>query len=300
MKKTFFLIASLLAAGSLPSLADFDDSPFIPLWQGVTMPGKPTPGPEEMKGQFVKGKEWQGFEIKNVSEPTLQFYKAEANVPTAAIIVCPGGAYRGLQYGHEGVDIANHLQKIGVSAFILKYRVPNEFNDKDRVYMDAQRAIRLIRYKAKEWNVDPDKVGFMGFSAGGHLTVWMSGNADQKTYEPVDDADKMPTKPNFAVMVYPAWLDSRDKASPLTLAKDIHVTAESPRTFIIHNMQDTSFYKASIAYFLALQENGVPVDFHMFNEGGHGHGMHPKNMPVDIWFQLLTDWLRYNGYAPKA
>ncbi len=285
------------------ALADYDDSPFFNIWEGVKMQGttqnKGPVLPESVKGSFKKEKEFQGFEVNNVSIPQLQFFKAESDKPTAAIIVCPGGAYRGLQYGHEGVDIANNLSKMGVSAFILKYRIPNEFNDKDRVYMDAQRAIRLVRHNAKKWNIDPNKVGFMGFSAGGHLSAWMSTNYDKELYAPQDAADKLSVKPNFAVLVYPAWLDSRNKNEPLTLAKDINVTADTPPAFIVHNIKDTAFYKASIAYFLALEANGVPVDLHMFYEGGHGHGMHPRKKPVDKWFSLLEDWLKYNNFAPK-
>lgn len=304
IKKISTIVAVL--GVSFFAFADFDDSPYIPIWEGVKMPGKNTQGPEIVKGAFVKTKQYQGFEIQNVAKPTLQFFKAESATPTAAIIVCPGGAYRGLQYGHEGVDIANNLSKMGVSAFILKYRIPNEFNDKDRVYMDAQRAIRIIRLNAKKWNIDPDKIGFMGFSAGGHLSAWMSTNYDKKMYEPIDAADKLSVKPNFAVLVYPAWLNSKQRnpetkknEDTLELASDISVTPETPPAFIVHNIKDKDFYRASIAYFLALEANKVPVDMHMFYEGGHGHGMHPRKKPVDQWFSIFSQWLIFNGYAPK-
>ena len=299
MKK---LVALLLAASVNLSAfcADFDDAPYIQIWPNGKMPGKTTPGAETMKGQFHKGKEFQGFVIENVSTPTLQFFKADSDKPTAAIIVCPGGAYRSHQYGHEGVDIARHLSEAGVSAFILKYRVPNEFNDKDRVYMDAQRAIRIVRQNAKKWNIDPDKIGFMGFSAGGHLSAWMSTNYDKQTYNPIDAADKLPVKPNFAALVYPAWLNAKNgKEQLLSIANDIPVTKDTPPAFIVHNIKDKDFYRGSIAYFLALEENQVPVDIHMFYEGGHGHGMHKRNKPIDQWFPIFIEWLKFNKLAPN-
>lgn len=299
-KKGVMKIFACLAAAAaflspLCAFADYDDSPFIPLWKGVKMPGKTTDGPEVMNGRFVKGNEYQAFEIKNVGTPAMQFFKADSAKPTAAVVVCPGGAYRGLQYGHEGVNIAKFLNSQGVSAFVLKYRVPNEFNDKDRVYMDAQRAMRLVRKNAREYNVDPSKVGFMGFSAGGHLSAWMSTNYEKELYAPQDAADKMPLRPDFAILVYPAWLDDRGNAeNPYALARDIPVTKDTPPAFIAHNMDDKSFINASIAYYLALKKEGVPVDMHLYSKGGHGYGARPRGLPVDSWVPLLAEWLKYN------
>lgn len=301
MKIKAVLLTLALATAPLALHADFPDSPTISLWEGVRMPGKTTPGEEKMEGKFVPGKEIQGFVISNVSKPTMQFYKTQSAAPASAVIVCPGGAYRGLQYGSEGVNIANFLNKIGVSAFILKYRVPNEFKDKDRVFMDAQRAIRLVRANATKWNIDPNKVGMIGFSAGGHLVGWMSTNFDKNTYAPLDDADKLSTRPDFAAMVYPAWLDNREnKANPYTLALDIPVSDKTPPAFIVHSEDDVKLRNASIAYYLALMQREIPVDLHLFAKAGHGYGMKPRGMPVDAWPQLFADWLRFNGFAPAV
>lgn len=281
--------------------ADFQDSPVFPLWENVPMPGKPTPGEEVMNGQFVPGQAYQGFTISNVSKPTMQFYQVVSSSPTAAVIVCPGGAYRSLQYASEGVNIANYLNQNGVAAFLLKYRVPNEFNDKDRVYMDAQRAIRLIRANAGKWNIDPNKVGMIGFSAGGHLVAWMSTNYEKSTYEPADEADQISTRPDFVAMVYPAWLDDRkNKGNAFTLAGDIHVDDQTPPAFIVHSSDDLQLRNASIAYYLALREHEVPAELHLFSKAGHGYGNKPRDLPVDAWPQLFAEWLRFKGLAPKA
>ena len=273
--------------------ADYDNSPFIPLWPNGKMPGKIGTDVETIKGAFKKESRHQGFEIGNVTKPTIQFFKADSDKPTAAVLISPGGAYRSLQYGHEGVDIARRLNERGISAFILKYRVPNEFNDKDRVFMDAQRAIRLIRHNAKKWNVDPDRLGVMRFSAGGHLSAWLSTNYDTQTYTPVDNADTQNLKPNFCALIYPAWLNTLNPTPENNLKIDsiFKVTKDTPPTFIVHNLKDKSFYHASIAYFLALEEKGAPADFHMFYEGGHGHGVHPRNKPVDQWWALFSNWV---------
>lgn len=292
MKKLLLLLALALFPLALP--ADFPDAPFIPLWEGVPMPGPTTPGEEIMKNGFVPGKKNQSFVIENVSNPAIQFYKAASETPTAAVIVCPGGAYRSLQYGHEGVDVANLLVGHGISAFILKYRVPNEFKEKDRVYMDAQRAIRLIRFNAQKWNVDPAKVGIIGFSAGGHLAAWMSTNYAKNTYEPLDAADQLPTRPDFAAMVYGAWLnDKYNKENSLALATDLPVNAQTTPAFLVHCVDDkTITADSSLAYYLALKAQKVPADLHVFDKGGHGHGIRQRGWPIDAWPQLYLAWIK--------
>lgn len=302
MRITSLLISLLAVTSGASSLrADFPDSPIFPLWENVPMPGKTTQGEEELKGRFVPGQAFQSMAVFNVSKPTIQFYQVTSGTPTAAVIVCPGGAYHQLQYGSEGINVANGLNKIGVAAFLLKYRVPNKLEDKDRVLMDAQRAIRLIRANAVKWNIDPNKVGMIGFSAGGHLVAWMSTNFEKQMYEPVDEIDKNSARPDFAAMVYPAWLEDRkNKENPYALAPDLPVSEKTPPTFIAHSSDDMPFRNAPIAYYLALRKYEIPAELHLFTKAGHGYGNRPRGYPVDAWPQLFAEWLRYNGYAPKV
>lgn len=256
------------------------------LWNGVKMPGK-SAGGEKSSGE--RGKPNEGFQ--RVSTPTLRFYKADSADPVAAVIICPGGGYGHLAYGKEGTAIAEFLSGAGVSCFVLKYRIPG---DRDAAFQDAQRAVRLVRKNAEKWNIDPDKVGIMGFSAGGHLSARVSTNFDAPSYEPLDAADSLSARPNFTVLIYPAYLaDSRT----LALSPEIRVTKGAPRAFIVQTMDDTAYEASSVGYFLALRREGVPADFHMFEKGGHGYGLNHRAMPVAAWGEMLRSWLKFNGYA---
>lgn len=239
----------------------------IPLWDG-DMPGIGADGEEGLKpggGDNVQ-------RLTNVSKPTLQLYLLDgAEAPAPLVVVCPGGGYNILCMDKEGCEIAEWLNSIGVSAGVLKYRVPQ---NPEGALEDAKQAVRLVREKAGEWNIDPRKVGMLGFSAGGHLTAACSNSA---------------VRPDFSVLVYPAYLF---KKGTLELSDDISVDSHTPPAFIVQTKDDKKYYRSTLAYTAALDAAGVEVESHLFAKGGHGYGLRNTGHPVSQWPQLCEAWLR--------
>jgi acetyl esterase/lipase len=228
--------------------------------------------------------------ISNVSKPTLTVYPAPKDKNTGtAVLVCPGGGYNILAIEHEGTDVARWLNSHGVTAIVLKYRVPRRKNrDKHEAPLqDAQRAMSLVRSRAKEWGYDPERIGILGFSAGGHLAATTATNFDRRAYEPIDEADQASIRPNFAILVYPAYLVENGKLQP-----EIRVSPESPPTFFAHAGDDRIGPENSIAMYQALKQAGVPGELHIFSTGGHGFGMRPGALPANRWPDRAAEWLR--------
>ena len=238
--------------------------------------------------------------IAYVDNPTLTVYRAsEEKANGTGVIICPGGGYNILAWTHEGTEIAEWFNSIGVSAFILKYRVPRRDPETPHSLplQDAQRAIRIVRSNAKEWNVDSKRIGLLGFSAGGHLTVMSGVHYNKKTYPKVDTADDFSARPDFLMPIYPAYLGNRvnkDKLSEL-----INVNKNTPPTFIAitHDDSDRSYYSALL--YAALKKNNVVGELHIYSKGGHGYGMRKSNNPVHTWPDRCRDWLGSMGYLEK-
>jgi acetyl esterase/lipase len=233
--------------------------------------------------------------LTNVTKPTITVYRpAKDNDTGASVIICPGGGYSILAWDLEGQEIANWLNDIGVTGIVLKYRVPGR-PDEPRgqlPLMDAQRAISLVRSKAKEWNLDPSRIGMLGFSAGGHLTAAASTHFDQRAYSATDDVDQTSCRPDFAVLVYPAYLTDRSNEH---LASDIHVTSQTPPTFLVQTEDDPVHVECGVQMFLSLKKAGVPAELHAYTTGGHGYGLRPSDNPVCTWPQRCADWLLSRG-----
>lgn len=234
--------------------------------------------------------------ITNVSIPTLTVYRPAAETANGVgIVVCPGGGYTNLAWDHEGEQVARWLNSIGVTAAILKYRVPRREGTPNgqppaQALMDAQRALSLVRSKASDWGVDPKRIGMLGFSAGGHLTAWASTNFDKRSYESVDDADKASCRPDFAVMIYPGGVLKRGTSE---LAPEIRITSETPPSFFVHAADDRP--ESSIRTFLALRSAGVPAEMHIYSSGGHGFGLRPTGKPAATWPKRCEEWMRAQG-----
>ena len=191
---------------------------------------------------------------------------------------------------------------VSVTGIVLKYRVPRRADTpKDapppQALMDAQRAISLVRSKAKEWELDPNRIGMLGFSAGGHLTAWASTNFDKRSYEPIDDADKLSCRPDFAVLIYPAYLVKKDSDE---LAPDIRVTKETPPVFCALAGDDKVAAQGSVTLYLALKKAGVPAELHDYAAGGHGFGLRPSGKPCATWPQRCADWMKDTGLLTAA
>jgi acetyl esterase/lipase len=195
----------------------------------------------------------------------------------------------------EGTEVCRWLNIIGVSAALLKYRVPRrEGLDKHVVAtQDGQRAISLLRHRAEEWKINPNRIGVLGFSAGGHLAAFISNNHQERGYEPVDEADRVSCRPDFSVLIYPAYLtvkEDNDKIAP-----DLKVSEKTPQTFIAIAQDDPVRVENAIYYALALKNQKVPVELHVYPTGGHGYGLRPSEHLVTRWPSRVEEWMKSGG-----
>jgi acetyl esterase/lipase len=252
------------------------------------------------------------FRISKVSRPTLTLYFPPKEKATGtAVIICPGGGYRILAASHEGHDVARRFNEMGVAAFVLKYRIPDDqtmINKEIGPLQDAQRAIQLARENAKEWNIDKGKIGIMGFSAGGHLAS-TAGTHYQQPY--IENKKNTSLRPDFMILVYPVisfndtigHTGSRDQllgkhASPdkvMQYSNNTRVTKETPTTFLVHAKDDPVKVQNSLVFAEALKKSNVPYKIHLYEKGGHGYGMNNPASEVK-WMDLVEQWMREKGW----
>ncbi len=250
------------------------------------------------KGGLVAGK--SVIRLGNVSQPTLTIYRPTKDKDTgAAVIICPGGGYNILAYDLEGSEICEWLNSIGVTGVLLKYRVPKRpgLEKHTAALQDAQRAVGLVRSRATEFGLDPKRIGILGFSAGGHLAAAACNNFDKRTYEPVDDADKASCRPDFAFLIYPAYLtvkEQGDKVSP-----ELPITANTPQTFLAMTQDDGVRVESALFYYLALKQAKVPAELHLYPTGGHGYGLRPSTHGVTTWPKRAEEWMAARGLLTK-
>jgi len=268
--------------------------PTIALW-----PGK---APDEAKAIPPEGatgtEEGSVLRIQNVSRPTITVSRPKVPANGAAVVVCPGGGYGILAARKEGTEIIQWLNSLGVTGVLLKYRVSRREKDDDRKHhhalQDAQRAMGLVRLRAKDWGIDPNRVGILGFSAGGHLSATTCNNYAKRTYEPVDEADKLSCRPDFAVLIYPAYLitgkgyNDMAKIDPLQHAEAMSAKA-TPPTFIAGSESD-GWSGSGVGYFVALAKAKVPATLHVYPGGRHGTGM--QVYPLNRWADEAAQWMR--------
>jgi acetyl esterase/lipase len=219
-----------------------------------------------------------------VTNPSIEVWPAGQNNNRAAFIICPGGGYRILAYDKEGTEIAAWLNKLGFNAFVLQYRIPDK---REGALQDAQRAIRYVRMNAAKWNIDPEKIGIMGFSAGGSLSARTSTMFTKRTYSPVDKADSLSCRPSFAMLIYPAYLDQGQGNS---LTPELELTKETPPIFIFQTADDT-YGNSALVMATAMRNAKLPVELHLMPKGGHGYGLRPGNDAPEAWPLLAEKWL---------
>ncbi|HEY3324115.1 MAG TPA: alpha/beta hydrolase [Planctomycetota bacterium] len=273
-----------------------DPAKVIDVWP-ATAPGEKGDIGEEKWQPVPKNENPPITRLTNVTKPTLSIFPAPKDKNTgASVVICPGGGYSILAWNHEGEDVATWLNSIGVTGIILKYRVPVRKGQPRHLapLQDAQRALSVVRSKAKELDINPEKIGILGFSAGGHLTGLVTTNFDQRAYEAIDDMDKVSCRPDFSVLIYPAYLVDAKGA----LAPEIRVNAQTPPCFFIHAGDDKLVAENSIQMHLALRAVKVPTELHVFNDGGHGFGMLKKPAAVSGWPALCEGWLRARKLIP--
>ncbi|HOK25530.1 MAG TPA: alpha/beta hydrolase [Bacteroidales bacterium] len=223
---------------------------------------------------------------EEVTNPLIEVYLPEASANKGAgVVVCPGGAYRILAYNKEGTEIAEWLNRLGYAAFVLQYRVPDK---REGALQDAQRAIRIVRANASRWNIDPGKVGIMGFSAGGSLSARSATQFNRRTYTAVDKTDSLSCRPAFALLIYPAYLD---QGPGNTLTPELTLTPETPPFFIFQTADDT-YGNSAIVMTGALRMAKIPVELHVLPSGGHGYGLRPGKEAAETWPLLAEKWLK--------
>jgi acetyl esterase/lipase len=303
---TALLLLFLAAACPAPAA---DPPLVVELWPGKPPGDLGIAGEEKFFQLQVKGKPYEvgGKPTKwltNVSKPSLTVYPAPKDKNTGvAMLICPGGGYHNLGWDVEGEEVAGWLNSIGVTGIILKYRCPRREGDVKGVpplgpLKDAQRAVSLVRSKAKDWGIDPQKIGMVGFSAGGHLVGATATNFDKRTYDPVDDIDKISCRPDFAVMLYSGYFrvpTEKDELSPT-----IRVPAGIPPLFIVHATDDPiSNAEHSVTMYLAMKRAGVPVEMHIYATGGHGFGVRKVGHPCEGWTGRCVDWMKTVGLLKK-
>ncbi len=229
--------------------------------------------------------------ISDVSEPTLTFYPAPAdNNSGVTIIVNPGGGYHILAYNLEGTEICKRFNSHGINCVLVKYRVPRrEGLEKHQAPLqDLQRAIAYTRSHAGEWKIDPNRIGVMGFSAGAHLAAVASNSYNERTYPKVDNFDDVSLRPDFCVLIYPAYLDGEN----FSIAPELKVTEKTPPTFLVQTQDDHRLLNSSIFYYYALKEAKVPVAMNLYPTGGHGYGLRNTGDLVNEWPHRVMSWLR--------
>jgi acetyl esterase/lipase len=250
-------------------------------------------------------------------KPSLTIYLPPQNKATgAAVVICPGGGYGHLAMDHEGHQVAQWLNSLGVAGFILKYRHRGTGYGHPAPLQDAQRAIRMVRSRAKEWSVRPDRIGIMGFSAGGHLASTAGTHFDKGKPDAADPVDRASCRPDFMVLVYPVisftepftHVGSRknllgenpDPKLVESLSNEKQVTAETPPTFLVHTNEDPGVpAENSVAFYLALRRAKVPAEMHIYAKGPHGFGLGKKGEPMATWPDRCVDWMRGRGLLDK-
>ena len=277
------LLVTTLPAAEIPQPAPRGPGIVVSLWPKDGVPAPTTQGPEKAlpsRGDDV-------LRLTAISEPSFTVYPAQSAQPAPAVIICPGGGYSILAYDKEGTELAAWLNTLGITGVVLKYRVPN---NREGAFQDIQRAIRIVRHRAAEWNIAKDRVGVMGFSAGGHLSARLSVFAGPATYPRVDAADDQPLRPDFAILGYPAYLDQ---------GMVPQVDAKTAPTFIAQAVDDKKFIVGTDAYFAALKETKGPHAFFRCATGGHGHGLR-SDKEAKAWPDKCQAWLRQIGVLPAA
>jgi acetyl esterase/lipase len=274
----------------------------IQIWPGAAPDARPAKGPEFAKSSgkddLVAGK--QVIEIDNVSRPTMTVYSPTGKNTGVAVVVFPGGGYQILAIDLEGTEVCDWLTAKGITCVLLKYRVPaprsapywGAYPQSPIALEDAQRTVGLVRFHAAEYHIDPNKIGVLGFSAGGHLVAAMSTHFDRRLYPNVDAADKESCRPDFAVALYPGHLAMRGNLSELNPDIRTHITRQTPPTFLIQDEDDhVDNVNDSLSYYVALKNAGIPVEMHLYAQGGHAFGLRRTKFPVTAWPQLVETWL---------
>ncbi len=303
-------LISLVALLHLVSPSPAGEKPAVmDIWPGKAPDEPGTIGPEKtlMSPKFPR-KDVEITEstrlITNVTRPTLTIYRPAKDKDTgAAVLICPGGGYWNLFWEIEGEEVAAWLNKLGITGIIVKYRVPRRPDEVKgeparRPLQDAQRAVSLVRSKAKEMGIDPNRIGMIGFSAGGHLAIATATSFEKRTYDAIDDVDKVSCRPDFAILAYSGYLKAKDKDE---LAPGLRIPAKTPPVFLVHGSEDTiSTPLHSTVMYQALKNAGISAELHVYANTVHDFGVRPSDRPYGLWTRSCERWLRDQGLLKAA
>lgn len=279
----------------------------VPIWPGAVPDEQPVPGPEKMtvSKSLIAG--LPATAVTNVTRPTMTVYAPKGTNTGAAVVVLPGGGFEILAIDLEGTEACDWLIANGITCVLLKYRVPGPPYDwrcdcRPHNYMvptlaleDTQRTISLVRHHARQWHIDPHKIGVMGFSAGGFLVAEASTRYKHRLYKPVDAADKESIRPDFAIAIYPGHLAMDGKLNP-----NVPVTRDTPPTFLLQAEDDhVDGVDQALVYYTALADAGAPAEMHLYAHGGHAFGLRRTELPVSAWPELMKAWLKTIGMVPE-
>ncbi len=293
MRKTFFIILNLF-------IMQFSNAQYIPLYNLI---------PNDLGMSNVESEKMEGniLIVRNVSVPTYQYFRvSKDNVKRPCVVICPGGGYGILAASHEGTDVAKYFNSIGMNAIVLKYRIPNDNYQIDKSIaplQDVQQAFYLARLNADKWGIDKNKIGVMGFSAGGHLAATMSSHYNDVK---IINEEKINLRPNFQILIYPVisfknfghqgsteQLIGKNASAEVVnyFSNELHVDQNTPPAFMVHAKDDEAVpVKNTLEYSKALKLHHVPVDLVLFDMGGHGFGMNNSKSATQ-WPPMLKQWL---------
>ena len=308
MMRWMFAFSVLLAAGRVsaqkPEWKPSAGHTEVAIWPGAAPDAWPETTTTTGKESLVAGKPWTY--VGHVSRPTMTVYSPQAKNTGVAVVVFPGGGYQILAMDLEGTEVCDWLTAKGITCVLLKYRVPGEgspqrlksgpYPRSAMALEDAQRTVGLVRAHAAEWHIDAHKIGVLGFSAGGHMVAAMSTHFEQRLYPAVDAADKESCRPDFAVALYPGHLSLADNSIALNPDIRTHITRATPPTFLLQNEDDhVDRVEDALSYYVGLKKAGVPVEMHLYAQGGHAFGLRRTKFPATAWPQLVETWLRTIG-----
>ena len=304
MKRVLILACVAIGLNPSDSVRAGDEPLILDVWPGKAAGDHGQIGPERVLTPSeapTKDAKW----ITSVTRPTISVFRADpGNNTRVAMVICPGGGYWNLAWDKEGEEVAARLNTLGITGVVLKYRVPRRPGEPERLpapgpLRDAQRTIRLVRSRANEWGIDPERIGIMGFSAGGHLAVMTAISFEKPSYEPIDDVDRASCRPKFAVAAYPGYILTKPGSD--TLADYIRIPKGTGPMFLVHASDDDergAQPEQSLALYRALRGAGVPVEMHIYDEGGHGFGVRKSRRPVSGWPEQCAEWMKHRGILP--
>jgi len=282
-----------------------DNFKVVEIWPGTAPDESGNIGPERVRmSPALDRKQVEVTEstrmVTDVTRPTITICPPAKEKSTGtAVLICPGGGYWNLYWQLEGEEVAAWLNSLGVTGIILKYRVPRRPDEPEaeparRPLQDAQRAISLVRSKAKDWGIDPRQIGMVGFSAGGHLAIATATSYEKRMYQPIDDVDKISCRPDFAILVYSGYLKAKDKDE---LAPGLVIPGGTPPIFLAHGGDDIiSSPEHSVLLYLALERAKVPAELHIYAGAAHDFGVRTSDHPYSTWTESCARWLRHQGF----